>query len=135
MSMPDNRGTTGRDGSARATKATASPSASRPTVNFISTILALATDISERKAFANPGHLRKARSRQPGGRGSKRRLDRAGQVLAEEGLDLLPALDRRLDPVGRADNREESVPCSGEGAELMRLAQLVEGAGQFSGLG
>src|SRR5260370_42232378 len=80
MSMPDNRGITGRDGSARATKATASPSASRPTVNFLSTILALATDISERKAFANPGHLRKARSRQPGGRGSSRGLDRAGQV-------------------------------------------------------
>src|SRR5258707_11803496 len=80
MSMPDNNGTTGRDGSARETKATASPKASRPTVNFISAILALATDISERRAVANPGDVGTGWSGRPGRCGSQRRLDRAGQV-------------------------------------------------------
>ena len=62
----------------------ASPSASRPTVNFIPSILALATDILRRSPPLVPdqgqsGQTGPARSHQARRRGCERRLDRAGQ--------------------------------------------------------
>src|SRR5262245_39125843 len=84
--MPDSKGTTGRDGSARDTNATASPRASRPTVNLISPILALGADISERTAPRWCPH--QGRSGWPRRRCSQRGLDRPGQVPRRVGGQL-----------------------------------------------
>src|SRR5262245_48532731 len=56
-------------------------------------------------------------------------------MLAEERPDLLPAIDRRLDPVGGTVDAEECVPGTGEGVEFVRLAELLEGGGQLGRLG
>src|SRR6516165_3849914 len=54
------------------------------------------------------------------GRGS------GGQVAAEPGEDLLPAVDRVFCAVGGADHREERMPGTLVGVELIRLALRLQ---------
>src|ERR1700683_3522556 len=120
ISIPDSRGTTGRDGSTRDTKATASPSTSLPTVNLMDPrplrppiqrtpppILAPPSDTSGRSHAKRPGDAEAASTTgpsnpsglsQPGRHRGQRSLDRLDQSTG--GLRRELDGDSRRGPLG-----------------------------------
>src|SRR5207248_11129819 len=69
---------------------------------------------------------RRRRSRRSRCTCARRRLDLCRKVLLQERPDLLPAVERLLDAVGRAVIIEEPVPGAVIAVELVVLAVLLE---------